>query len=352
MSLQTTMDEIRKGLEEQRFHKNEMSVRQGIVEPLLRELGWPTHDTRVVSPEYAIEGGRVDYALCHPPVEPVVLIEVKSIGKIDEGAEQQLFSYAFHQGVPILVLTDGQQWRFFYTFGQGDYEKRKVCVLNLSDSDNEKNANRLQRYLCHTSLIQNSDAFRQAIEEDYRLLSSQRDAERHLPETWHRLVEAADKSLIDLVAKATERACGHRPSEAQVLDFLKNLGNAPKTREAAVPSPQARRTSQSRGRLTFIVTMPDGERIERDTIRATYTAVIQKLGEQFGMDRLAAMGIERLSTPIISTSRLPEDFAQAQLGSYYIMVGQSTRDKERDLQKIAKGLGIALEIECRPINAV
>ena len=41
MPLQTTIDGIRDGLEERRFHENEMSVRQGIVEPLLRGLEWP-----------------------------------------------------------------------------------------------------------------------------------------------------------------------------------------------------------------------------------------------------------------------------------------------------------------------
>ena len=78
MPLQTTIDGIRDGLEQERFHENEMSVRQGIIEPLLRGLGWPINDTRVVYPEYSIAGGRVDYALCYPPVEPVALIEAKS----------------------------------------------------------------------------------------------------------------------------------------------------------------------------------------------------------------------------------------------------------------------------------
>lgn len=349
MSLQTAIDEIRNGLEQGRFHENEMSVRQGIIEPLLRGLGWPTNDTTVVYPEYSIAGGRVDYALCYPPVEPVVLIEVKSIGKIDEGAEQQLFSYAFHEGVPILVLTDGQQWRFFYPAGRGDYDKRKVCVLNLSDGASEKNANLLQRYLRYTS-IQNGDAFR-AIENDYRLLSSQREAAKYLPETWHGLVEGADELLIELVAEATEESCGHKPSKKQVLDFLKNLESASAPREDSLPSAKPRPSLRSPIRLTFIVTMPNGERIECDTIRATFAAAIEKLGEQFGMDRLAALGIERYSTPIIATSRNSE-FRQVQLGSHYIMVGQMTRDKERDLKKIAKGLGIELEIECRPKETV
>lgn len=368
MSLQTAIDEIRNGLEQGRFNENEMSVRQGIVEPLLRGLGWPTNDTRVVFPEYSIAGGRVDYALCHPPVEPVALIEVKSIGKIDEGAEQQLFSYAFHQGVPILVLTDGQQWQFFYPAGRGDYDKRKVCVLNLSDGDSEKNANLLQRYLSYTS-IQNGDAFR-AIEADYHLLLSQREAEKHLPETWHELVEGADELLIELVAEATEESCGHKPNKKQVLDFLKNLESASAPREDSLPSAKPRPSPRSPIRLTFIVTMPDGDRIERDTIRATFVTVIEKLGEQFGMDRLVDLGIERYSTPIIATPKHLQfqqsqsgshyilanqqdlQFWQIQSGSHYILVNQMTRDKERDLKKIAKGLGIELEIECRPKETV
>lgn len=368
MSLQTAIDEIRNGLEEGRFHENEMSVRQGIVEPLLRDLGWPTHDTRVVFPEYSIAGGRVDYALCHPPTEPVALIEAKSIGKIDEDAEQQLFSYAFHQGVPILVLTDGQQWQFFYTFGKGDYDARRVCALDLSESKSEKNANLLQRYLSYP-FVQNGDAI-QAIESDYRLLSSQREAAKYLPETWRGLVEGADEFLIDLVAEATESVSGHRPSEELVLDFLKNLGNAPVSREDSLPPPKPRPSPRSPIRLTFIVTMPDGDRIERDTIRATFVTVIEKLGEQFGMDRLVDLGIERYSTPIIATPKHLQfqqsqsgshyilanqqdlQFWQIQSGSHYILVNQMTRDKERDLKKIAKGLGIELEIECRPKETV
>ena len=314
MPLQTTIDEIRNGLEQGRFHENEMSVRQGIVEPLLRGLGWPTNDTRIVYPEYSIAGGRVDYALCYPPVEPVALIEAKSMGKIDEGAEQQLFSYAFHQGVPILVLTDGQQWQFFYTFGKGDYDARRVCVLDLSDS--EKNANLLQRYLSYPS-VQNGEAI-QAIESDYRLLSSQREAAKHLPETWRGLIEEADEFLIELVVEATESVCGHRPSEELVLDFLKNLGSAPGSREDSLSPPKPRPSPRSPIRLTFIVTMPDGERIEHDTIRATFVAVIEKLGEQFGMDQLVDLGIERYSTPIIATS-MHLQFQQSQSGSHYIL---------------------------------
>jgi predicted type IV restriction endonuclease len=43
---------------------NEAAVSQGIVLPVLYELGWLVCDTRRVAPEYALEGRRVDFTLC------------------------------------------------------------------------------------------------------------------------------------------------------------------------------------------------------------------------------------------------------------------------------------------------
>ena len=345
MSLQTTIDEIRNGLEQGRFHENEMSVRQGIVEPLLRGLGWPTNDTRIVYPEYSIAGGRVDYALCYPPVEPVALIEAKSMGKIDEDAEQQLFSYAFHQGVPILVLTDGQQWQFFYTFGKGDYDARRVCVLDLSNS--EKNANLLQRYLSYPS-VQNGETI-QAIESDYRLLSSQREAAKHLPETWRGLVEGTDELLIELVAEATEDSCGHRPSKEQVLDFLKNLESARASREDSLlppsPHPQkpvARDKPKRRPSKRLRVTMDDGTVIEHETQSATFVAAIEKAGiEQVHALRLKG----RVKRKNIDEPPESGDYTSDSSGFYSIRTVDAAENKKRILEKIGEQLGIQWNVE-------
>ena len=345
MSPQTAIDEIRNGLEQQGFHENEMSVRQGIIEPLLRGLGWPTHDTRVVFPEYSIAGGRVDYALCHPPVEPVALIEAKSIGKIDEDAEQQLFSYAFHQGVPILVLTDGQQWQFFYTFGKGDYDARRVCALDLSDS--EKNANLLQRYLSYPS-VQNGEAI-QAIESDYRLLSSQREAAKHLPETWRGLVEGADELLIELVVEATESVCGHRPSKKLVLDFLKNLGSAPVSREDSLPSPSpgpqksvAQGKPKRRSSKRLRVTMDDGTVIEHKTQSATFVEAIEKVG----IEQVHPLGLKGL-VKRKNTDEPPEsgDYTSDSSGLYSIRTVDGVENKKRILEKIGEQLSMQWKVE-------
>ena len=100
---------------------NEASVTQGSVLPILQALGWSIFDARIVCPEYTVEGKRVDFALCHQPRRPDIFMEVKQVGK-SEGADRQLFEYAFHTGVPMAVLTTGQEWHFYLPAEQGTYQ--------------------------------------------------------------------------------------------------------------------------------------------------------------------------------------------------------------------------------------
>ena len=84
---------------------NEAAITHGIVTPLLQELGWDTADPRQVVPEFANARGRVDFALIGLGQKPAIFIEVKQVGRAIDG-DRQLFEYAFHQGVPLCVLTD------------------------------------------------------------------------------------------------------------------------------------------------------------------------------------------------------------------------------------------------------
>lgn len=94
MNLEKHIEEIRAGIKAGHF-SNEASVSAGIVLRLLHALSWPAYDMQVICPEYSLDGRRVDFALCHPPGKPIAFVEVKQIGQ-SEGAERQLFEYAFH----------------------------------------------------------------------------------------------------------------------------------------------------------------------------------------------------------------------------------------------------------------
>ena len=137
------------------------------------------------------------------------------------GVVRIITNYQSRQSVPILILTDGRFWRFFYAFGMGTYKERLVCELDLSGPDSNKIAYRLQRYLSYASI--HDGVAVETIADDYKKLVSQRESARYLPQTWQKLVDGADEFLIDVLAEATEHDCGHKPSSEQVLDFLKSL---------------------------------------------------------------------------------------------------------------------------------
>ncbi len=237
MEIKAHIDDIRSRLEREQF-RNETAVRQGIVDRLLISLGWPTFDTEIVFPEYPVNGGRVDYALCHPAEKPIVFIEVKRVGNI-ETAERQLFEYAFHEGVPILILTDGQKWRFFHPSGSGDYTERLVQELDLIANDGEVIAVCLNRYLNYES-VQTGRAG-QAVAEDYQKVSQQREALRHLPKAWENLVSGVSEDsefLIEVVKSEIQRLCGSSPAHEQIFDFLNDiLKNETQTFQNDVPPP-------------------------------------------------------------------------------------------------------------------
>lgn len=335
MTLKEHIDDIRNRLKEGGF-KNEASVSQGIVLRLLGELDWPSHDTQVVIPEYPVEGRRVDFALCQPPSKPLVFIEVKPVGKI-EGAEKQLFEYAFHKGVPVVILTDGKEWHFFHPSGQGEYKDRKVYNVDLTEVDHAESTARLSRYLNYQSIC-TGEAIK-AIEDDYRAVSKQRQAEANLPEAWIRLVQEEDEILLDVVAEKTESLCGDKPSTDQVLNFVKSLVQVEShSKEIPLPPipkkiPRSPKISSSR----FVVTMSDGEKIDYSVASDTFAEVIERLGLK---------RVEKVNPKLLSTSNTYRVFRKR--GGYYININFTNDQKKKILENLANTLGTRLVVESHP----
>lgn len=207
---------IQKDLRQGNF-VNEASVSQGIVLPLLAELGWAVYDVGTVSPEYSVQGLRVDFALCSPPGKPVIFVEVKQVGK-GEDTEHQLFEYAFHEGVQLAVLTTGQEWNFFLPSGRGTYLERRVYKLDLLEREPEESMRRLKRYLDYEGV--RSEKAIQNANDDYKSISNRRESKRVLPEAWQKLLEERDELLIELLVEKAESLCGFRPENELVDSFL------------------------------------------------------------------------------------------------------------------------------------
>jgi predicted type IV restriction endonuclease len=238
MKLTEIISDITGKLRQGRF-PNEQAISQGIVLRLLQELGWDVYDTNIVWPEFQTGEGRVDFALCHPASKPAVFIEVKQPGKAEDGVRQAL-EYAFHTGVPFIVLTDGKTWSFYLPAEQGSYEDRRVYKLDLFERTDAEAASVLEKYLAHRR-VETGEALETARRE-YRSRNRRSIAQQSIPEAWNELIEKGDELLVDLLASAVESKAGVRPEDNDVTDFLSNLKISAVIQNNTTPT-AARRTN-------------------------------------------------------------------------------------------------------------
>ncbi len=364
MTLEEHIDDIRNQLKQGAF-ADEAAVSNGIVNRLLHTLDWPIFTPQVVIPEFGVEGQRVDFALCHPTSTPRVFIEVKRVGNIDKGIKQ-LFEYAFHIGVTIVILTDGQKWRFYHPAGEGSYEDRMVEELDIIVRNSEECAKSFNRYLNYKTVLTGKAA--EVIVEDYKSIVKQRKVEERLPEVWSELIHEKNENLLQIVMEKAREKVGHEPTEEQVVSFLKNL-SVPSVELTSVPIIVHEKPKQDKKKLTFKphipkngkreevhekpkqdkkkltfkrlrVTLSDGEVIERNNGLTTFIEVIEKLG----IERVKDLNLIRNTIPLISTSKDPTH-EQHQIGEFYIVKRMSTKNKKRILDRIAKELKVDLEVE-------
>ncbi len=349
MTLKEHIEDISNQLKQGAFTK-EAEVSFGIVLKLLDILGWPRFTQQVIVPEYGVEGQRVDFALCHPPGKPRVFIEVKQVGNLD-GAEEQLFGYAFREGVPIAILTDGQKWRFFHSTGEGRYRDRKVYELDLIESDSEESVQRLNRYLNYEA-VQTGDAVT-AIKNDYQRVVKQREIEARLPELWSELLQEKNEYLLLTMMDKAKEKVGHEPTTEQVLTFLKSLERKTESKPvdstpdakfkmpSVLPNKTSNFSQSSKSQTRLRVTMPNEEVIEHFNASDTFQEVIEELG---------CDEVIHFVPNIVSTDNFPDHDKTGvpcgkHHGKHFIWKDIGTKLKKTSLEKIAKGLGIQLKVE-------
>jgi hypothetical protein len=240
MSLTSLVEQIRHQMERGQF-QNEAAISQGVILPVLNGLGWPVFNTSVVIPEYLIEGRRVDYALCAYQDRPAIFVEVKAIGKAD-GADRQLFEYAFHKGVPLAILTDGREWHFFLPAEEGEYQERRVYKLDIIEREPTDVTRYFERYLKYDRVC--SGQALEAARSDYQDVSRRRKIMETLPRAWARLIEERDEILLELLAEKVEDLCGYRPELEVCSQYISIIATRPGTDAPLKPTrPIVQKTS-------------------------------------------------------------------------------------------------------------
>ena len=217
-ALHETIEDLKRRIAAGEF-RSEAEISQGVIGLILSKLDWPFHKTRVVAPQFKIGTKRVDYALCDPPGQPSVLLEVKDLGKADEKGEEQLFKYCFQYGVPIAVLTDGQKWSFFFPAGQGSYEQRRFAEIDLLLGEPQASARTLTEYL-RAHDVRSGEARKRA-ERAYEAARLERKAAAKFEPVWQKLLSRPESLLLDLFLEEVEQAAGVRPDRNRGAEFIR-----------------------------------------------------------------------------------------------------------------------------------
>jgi len=199
--------------------RSEAEISRGVVSRILHELGWPVFDVHVVTPEFKIGPRKADYALCHPPGTPSVLLEVKDLGKADDRGEQQRFEYCFHQGVPIAVLTDGRGWSFFFPAGQGSYQERRFALIDLVRDDPQDSAKALSDYL-QARDVQSGEA-RNRAQRVYEAARQEKEAASKYASVWRKLLSGPESLWLDLFCEEVGLVTGVRPDRQGAAAFIR-----------------------------------------------------------------------------------------------------------------------------------
>jgi predicted type IV restriction endonuclease len=221
-------------------YQSESAIREAVVLPILQALGWDTLDPTIVYREYPLGSTKVDYALAAPPTKKQIFIEVKAIGS-SLGGDKQLFGYAYHEGIPFAILTDGREWNFYLPGEQGAYDDRRVQKLDIVDRPITEAIEVFRRYLTYDR-VSSGEALKFA-RSDYENLSKRKIAVRTIPTAWSDLTSEPDSLLMDLISEKVESLCGYRPGPEDVEEFLVKLAGVNGSQVAIQSAPKVSSTA-------------------------------------------------------------------------------------------------------------
>ena len=199
---------------------SEAQTSQGIVLPILNNLGWDVFDTSEVTPEYSVAGKRVDFALRIQAINKVFL-EIKKTSENLENHQEQLVYYAFQQGVKLAILTNGITWQFYLPLEEGGWEQRRFFTIDLFEQSIDDAIEKFESLLSRKH-IDSGNAYQKA-KSLYEGRQKNKIIKENLPKAWQKLISEPDEMLVELLNETLEKICGYKAENIQIAEFLQQI---------------------------------------------------------------------------------------------------------------------------------
>ena len=194
------------------YEQNEMAVRDQIVNPILRSLGWNPEDPEEVQPNISTEEGVPDYSLIKNG-NKVLFIEVKrlSVDVEQKDVIRQLANYCFGEGMKYGVLTNGAIWMLFRAFQEGTTITERIVWKTDIESDEST-----------ATIMRLNTISKENIEKIENLIKKLQT----LDEIWQSLVDEPEemiKGLIPVFERLIKEGYPgiHEFESTEIEDFLK-----------------------------------------------------------------------------------------------------------------------------------
>ncbi len=238
-------------------YSNEEQVRFSLVARIIQKLDWNIWNPKQVYTEFkpnpTNDNKKVDIALFLNGNSPSIFIEIKSPEKLNNSnellkAETQLKDYNADLTALFTILTDGNQWRFYYSQEGGTFSQKRFKTIKLKSDDVEDIEMAFEMFL-KKDVVQNGDAKDKAY--SYLQLSrKQKIMEECIPQAKR---EIENNPLLNLVGALiqTTQIKGLNISDEEALEFIQNF-NAKKTGHSEFQ--ELRTESQTQSKLRTIAT--------------------------------------------------------------------------------------------------
>ena len=360
--MKNVLEDICEKLKEKAY-VNEEQIRFSLIGRILSELGWNIWNPKEVYTEFPVarleDNTKVDIALFLRPNLPSVYIEIKAHEKIVQNLpsiERQLRDYNRNNTATFTIITDGQNWRFYYSQTQGEFsdkcyhkidmlhddfnqlEEKFISLLSREKIDNGEAKSKAEKYL---EFSQKERAIRDCIPKANRLIELDPLLNK---------VQAIQNCLSDL---------RYEVSQEEVLDFLKKNSTLENVNSVAIPKSYPNEVTPikvdenlysnnnnnnfkpqiTQEREKISVSFPNNSKIPEGKPTAVFVATINKIG----IEKIKQLNIVR-SISLVSSVK-SDKYVQHQIGAYWIMTNLSTNDKYKVLTEINQRLGLGLKIE-------
>jgi hypothetical protein len=203
------------------------STKQAIVIRMLSLLGWDIFDVDEVKPDQAFKTVQVDYALRLKNTD-TIFIGVEKVGEDLSYHQKELLGGAYKEGITLSVLTNGVAWWFYLSAGEGSFDQKRFCTLEILKQPPKEVAARLVELLEKSNVSKGKSL---KIAESIQLKRQRKVIEKAMVDAWSRLLTSPPEALVKVFGESVEKLCGYKPDKEMTVSFLSDRLADPSTEE-------------------------------------------------------------------------------------------------------------------------